>query len=204
MSNSFERPSLEGENESGEKFEKPPILYHAVPNIEQEEIVEEFKPMSRHKDYESPAVFAATDKAAATMFLARSKDDWTAKSRFDDVYVMVIGDKDKWEKADRGGRIYALPSDTFSCDESKGWGKNEWASNEPVKPAADKTEEYSSALDAMIDNDVQVYFVDMEKLRELYQAHDQEADDQVLEYLRSIQSENQKRGKNALPLEDKQ
>lgn len=198
MSNSFERPPFENTGEYNEELEKPPVLYHAVPYSQEEKVIDEFKPVSRHKDHENQMLFAATDKAAATMFLARSKDDWTAKSKFDDVYVMVIGDKERWKEGDKGGRIYALPSDTFICDESKGWGKNEWASSESVKPVADKTEEYSSATEAMMDNNVQVYFVDKEKLKKIH-----EADDRGLEYLKSIQSENQKREKNVLSLGNK-
>jgi len=72
MRNSFERPPSGESSEQNESLEKPAVLYHAVPYSEQDELVQEFKPVSRHKDYESPVVFAATDKAAATMFLARS------------------------------------------------------------------------------------------------------------------------------------
>lgn len=192
----FKPASLSSEQKEGR--EKPPKLYHASPFTRTREVITEFHPRpSRRDQTEDNVVFAATDKAAATMFLAESDDSWTQKSRFDDIYCMVIGDEERWQEADKGGRIYVLPSNNFSCDISKGWGKCEWVSPKPTKPIQEETEEYTSALDAMIAHGVQVFIVDADTFRQI-----KEAEDHGQSILEKTISENQKRGKNVFPLTD--
>ena len=65
--------------------------------------------------------------------------------------------RERFEREDHGGVIYELPSDTF-VHEIRGGAKDEWTSRVSVKPTG-KTE-YKSALEAMLEHGVQVYFVD--------------------------------------------
>lgn len=186
-------------SEQNEQREKPPRLYHASPFTRTKEVITEFQPRpSRRDQSEGNVVFAATDKAAATMFLVESDDSWTQKSKFDDVYCEVIGDEKRWREADKGGRIYSLPTDNFSCDISKGWGKCEWVNPNPVQPMQEETEEYDSALEAMISHSVQVFMVDSDTFKKI-----RESEDHGWSILQKSTSENQRRGENVLPLEDK-
>jgi hypothetical protein len=185
--------------EQNEQREKPSRLYHASPFTRTKEVITEFQPRpSRRDQAEGDVVFAANDKAGATMFLVESDDSWTQKSKFDDVYCEVIGDEQRWREADKGGRIYSLPGDNFSCDISKGWGKCEWVNPNPVQPIQEETEEYDSALKAMISHGVQVFMVDQDTFKQI-----RESEDHGLAILQKATSENQKLGEKVLPLEDK-
>jgi len=65
-------------------------------------------------------------------------------------------------------------------------GEKEWTSREPVKPLSET--EHPSALDAMIENGVQVYFVDKKTFDEIAAA-----DDHGRQLLASLRSENMRR-----------
>ena len=77
---------------------------------------------------------------------------------------MLISDKDRFIKVDKGGAIYKVPSGNFSCDAEKGLGTNEWVSMSPVQPLSKRV--YVSGLDAMIKSGVKVYFTDLSGLKE--------------------------------------
>jgi len=198
MGEGFERVSRGAGREQDESREKLPVVYHAVSYTKTSELIEEFQPRSKHRDYpEEEVLFAANDKEAATMFLVDSDDSWVGKSRFGDVYCEIISDEERWREADKGGRVYALPAEKFVCEFQKGWGRCEVVSREPVKPIAMWTKEYDSAVDAMVGSGVQVYFVDKETFRDI-----RRAEDKGLSILRGMQSENQKRGVNVSPLKE--
>lgn len=182
--------SINNQEKNPEEKEKPPFLYHGS----RHGALEELEPMAksiRDKD-EGPVVFATPDLALATIFMT---GEGKASGKFGDVsYVVINCSRDEFIKNDNGGHIYVLSSDTFQSDPNKGLGIYEWISNEKVKPL--KKIEYPSTLDAMIDNNVQVYFVD-EKTYEKIES----SDDHGLSILLSLESENQKRGINVREFE---
>ncbi|MDD3773555.1 MAG: hypothetical protein PHC38_13005 [Weeksellaceae bacterium] len=173
-----------------EKIERPPFLYHASPNRN----IKKFKPRAKNirNQEEGPVVFATPDLALATAFLVSgTNDSWTQIGKINGVSYIAISDKEYFTKCDKGGSIYKFSSDSFTCHSDKGMGENEWVSNDPVVPI-EKTD-VNSALEAMIDNGVQVYFIDKKDFNELVRA---ETDKEIVEIFKKIQSENQKRRRN--------
>jgi len=134
--------------------EKPNKFYHGSPNRG----IEELEP--RRKSFrdktEGELLFATPDIACATLFLVRMHDDESLKGTDDGFYINVIADKEKFTELDKGGTIYELPDANFTSDPNR-WSK-EWATKEKIKPR-DKIH-FDSALRAMIDNGVKVYFTD--------------------------------------------
>lgn len=120
-------------------------------------------------------------------------DSWGNSGMHNGIPYMIISDRERFEDLDRGGAIYHLPGETFSTDPSRGLGEIEWTSPESVEPA--HREDHDSALEAMLNHGVQVYFVD----RETYEAYCA-APDQSLPLLRSLESENQRQGVNPVAL----
>lgn len=173
------------------EVEKPPFLYHASPNND----IKEFQPQagSVRDPKEGPVIFGARDLALASTFLVEADDSWTERGTFGGAYYFVVSDRDRFKSVDKGGALYVLPNSTFECDLNKGMGDLEWISEQAVKPV-DKTV-YESALDAMINNGVQVYFIDQGTFLKI-----QQAEDHGLSILQSLESENQKRGTNIFPL----
>ncbi|MDO8686790.1 MAG: hypothetical protein Q7K11_01095 [Candidatus Berkelbacteria bacterium] len=170
---------------SPEKKERPPFLYHGSQHKGLEE-VEPRKKTSRDPE-EGELVFATQDLAIATIFMTKAH---RSSGAFGDVtYVSIIEPREGFIKNDNGGHIYVLPSDTFICDPNKGLGVYEWTSKEKVKPV--RKIEYLSTLDAMIENGVQVYFIDEETFEKIKQS-----DDHGYSIFQSLQSENQRRGTN--------
>lgn len=142
---------------------------------------------------EGPRVFATPDKSMASIFMTGTDDSWTHSGAFNRVPYFVISDKERFERLDQGGAIYHLPSTTFENDPEKGLGELEWTSQEPVEPT--EKEEHESALEAMLNHGVQVYFVDSSTFAAI-----DEAPDHGLGILRSLQSENQRRGINPVEI----
>jgi len=172
---------------------KPKILYHASSNRN----IKEFEPRAEsvRDPNEGPVVFATPNKADATKFLVSTSDEWTALGAFGGVSFAIISDKKRFEKADKGGAIYSLPSDTFDFDPEKGTGDKEWTSREKVKPLS--KEEYESGLEAMIDHGIQVFFVDKETSEKI-----QKSNDHGNKIIRGLESENKKRGENFTKIPD--
>ncbi len=177
------------ESKETTEIKKPDFLYHASSNSNTDVI--EPKRNSFRDPGEGKVVFATSSKPYASMFLVRGHDDWTHKGRFNGVYYTVINDRERFKNLDKGGSIYFLPSDTFSYDESKGMGSIEWTSKVKVTPV--KREGYRSGLNAMIDNGVQVYFVDKETWKKI-----NESDDHGFRILSELESENKKVNRNYL------
>lgn len=172
-----------------EAREQPARLYHASPATE----IEVFEPRNktvRHPD-EGPVVFATPDKASAMPHLFESKDNWTKHGRINGVhYILINSDRETFINNDKGGAVYELSGDGFYSDLSKGPAR-EWVNKSPVKPIA--KEMMPSALDAMINHGVQVYFVDEATLNRFKEAKET---DQKIDVLASLPSENQRRGVN--------
>lgn len=169
-----------------EQKEKPPFLYHGSAHGD----IEELEPKAKtYRDLaEGDLIFATPDLAVATIFLTKARHQ--GSGLFGEIpYAYIIGSREEFIKNDNGGHIYVLPSETFVCDPKKGLGVYEWASREKVKPV--RKIEYPSALDAMLENGVQVYFVDGETYQKIKQSKDH-----GLSIFRELESENQKRGIN--------
>ena len=177
-----------------EKKEKPEVLFIAakIPNIK------ELVPMEgNYRDKKEGAViFSTPDKALASIFLVEGHDDsWMQIGYYSGIPSAVICiDREEFIKRDKGGTMYEVPSNTFDYNPNLGMGEKEWTSSEPVKPT--KETKYFSALDAMIKNGVNVYFVDKKTFDELSRA-----DDSGLSILLSLTSENKRRNKVVKPLE---
>lgn len=174
------------------KKEKPLFLYHGSPRGD----IEEFEPRISGGSGEQygALVYAAPDMATASIFMANVKGNWSA-GRFSGVpYALIPMSRDEFIKNDAGGFIYVLSSDTFSFERSRGIGEYEWASKEKVTPI--KKLEYPSALEAMLENGVQLYFMDVATY-----ARTKESVDHGLQIVRQLQSENQRRGINVKTLE---
>ncbi|MDE1874863.1 MAG: hypothetical protein KGI79_02070 [Patescibacteria group bacterium] len=166
---------------------KPHILYHASPDRN----IQRFEPRKEHirSADDGPVVFATSNKAYASAFLVRWDDSWAHLSSHNGLVLMAISDKERFLRSDRGGAIYELPSDDFE-NVSPTEDHPEWKSATAVTPSG-KTE-YASTLDAMIENGVQVYFVDRDAFEKI-----RTADDFGLSILSALVSENQKRGMGA-------
>lgn len=164
--------------------EKPKTLYHGS----RHKNIEELEPRRKsHRDpEEGELIFATQDLALATIFMASGLCP-TDSGRFGNTpYVIFRESREKFIENDYGGHIYILPSDTFTTDRNKGLGTYEWTSQKKVKPL-DKIE-FTSALDAMLENGVQVYFADEEIFRSIL-----DASDHGYSILKSLESENKRR-----------
>lgn len=149
---------------------KPKFLYHAS-SKKNLIIVKPYKKSYRDLK-EGPLVFATPDMAYACCFLVPTNDSWTRISRFgkDSSWNMIISDKNRFLKSDKGGAIYFLPVRKFSCDLNKGTKESEWTSKAPVKPI--KKIIYESGLVAMLKNGVRVFFVSSNIFRQIKKAKD--------------------------------
>lgn len=178
-----------------EKKEKPRVLYHASRFSD----IKDFVPnRGNYRDEDEGAViFATPSKVIASAFLVKGhEDNWMQIGFYEDIPVVVINaNREEFIKNDKGGIIYAFPSDTFDYDPNKGMGDNEWTSRESVKPLSKV--QYTSALDAMIENGVQVYFVDKKTFDDI-----NNSDNYGYNILIGITSENERNNKNARPLKD--
>lgn len=177
-----------------EKQERPKILYHASPNGEIDEL--EPRKESVRDEKEGPVVFATPNKAVATFFLIKSTDRWVNSGKHNGIpYVVIRENREHFIKTDKGGTIYELPSEGFTCEPHKGLKSDEWTHQGKVKPTGKTT--VPSALDAMVDTGVQVYFVDQETFDRI-QADKKE---HGMRILMGLQSENQRREKNVRQFE---
>lgn len=172
-------------------MEKPEKFYHGS----SDRSIERFVPRAdKIRDpAEGPRVFATPDKRMASIFIAGTDGSWASSGAFNGIPYMVISDRERFEKLDQGGAIYHLPGETFENDPEKGLGELEWTSKEPVEPVG--KDEHESALDAMIDHGVQVYFVDPQTFEAI-----NAAEDHGHAILQTLESENQRQNRNAVDL----
>lgn len=97
-------------------------------------------------------------------------------------------------KCDKGGSIYKFSSDSFTCSPDKGMGENEWVSKDVVTPVGKIYVE--SALEAMIGNGVQVFFVNKKTFNRI--SHDEN----FIGVIKGLESENKRLGKNIIEFAD--
>lgn len=171
---------MESEKSFNPKPEKPSVLYHASRNAE----IDVFEPSigKRRDELEGAQIFATPSKAMTTIFLVETDDSWTQSGSMDGTPFMVISDKERFSQLDTGGYIYSLPSDSFDTNLEKGLRELEYTSTEPVTP--NEREFVPSALQAMLENGVNVYFVDKETWHAM-----QESDDDGESILKSLAPE---------------
>lgn len=176
-----------------EKQEKPEFLYHASDNKN----IDELEPRNEkvRDPKEGPVIFATPDLAFASAFLMKELDDgWSHKGNINGISYVVINDRELFNKLDKGGAVYKLSSDSFSCDYNKSMSGFEWTAKENVKPI-DKTD-YDSALEAMLNNGLQVYFIDKDTFNKINNLKMPKDVMDLVNILRSLKSENQSRGIN--------
>jgi hypothetical protein len=174
------------ENKQSPKQEKPPFLYHGSPHK-----IKELEPRTKpHREKEEgKLVYATSELTDAIMFLQKTALTGHFVVEGERVaYAVIVGNREKFIERDKGGHIHVLPSDTFETSPHRGMS-NEWVSKEGVKPV--EVIEHTSALDAMLENGVQVYFVDEATYQQI-----RRAEDHGYSILKSLESENQKRGVN--------
>jgi hypothetical protein len=169
----------------------PDVLYHAS---KEHGLVEIEPRRGNYRDpEEGPVIFAAADKAGAAKHLVRTDDSWVSSGYFNDVPFMAISDEKRFRAVDTGGTIYHLPGETFSTRPDLGMGVKEWTSKLPVKPIT--SERYDSGLELMLQEGVQVFFIDPETLQKM-----RESEDHGFSELLQVESENQRRGLNVVDL----
>ncbi len=113
------------------------------------------KPQINHfrDKHEGALIFATPSFRLASCYLFRWDDSWVHQeiSWKDDnkanyEVTMVISDKERFIKEDKGGSIYILPATGFEFDD-KGLGIYEWTSKEKVRPFTQIN--FSSSLEAI-------------------------------------------------------
>ena len=172
-------------------MKKPTVLYHGS-SVSGLRLLEPQAHKIRHPA-EGPVVFAAVALPLATLFIVPTDDSWTVSGTFGRVYHIVISDRERFTRNDHGGSVYVVPGESFSCDPEKGLGELEWVSAVPVKPIDEFI--FRSALEAMLENRVQVFWVTPVTFGTI-----REAEDHGLSILQSLPSENEIRGLNRVPL----
>ncbi|MFN7160132.1 MAG: hypothetical protein ACK4NC_00805 [Candidatus Gracilibacteria bacterium] len=149
----------------------------------------------RNRDEKEGDIVSATpSKAFAAAFLFQQGKDSCLSGCFGDmVYFVYKGTKKEFMSLDKGGVLYEVSSDNFKCDPKFGLGLMEWVSDKPVTPL--KSVAVDSILEEMIQQYVQVYFVDEEtfSLCSTSQDHGRKMLDEMT-------SENKKRNKNVRSL----
>lgn len=171
------------------KKEKPPALYHASANRD----ITEFEPRANsiRNPNEGPLVFATPDIKRAIRFLVPVNESWTQISSFNNLHIIVISDKERFLALDKGGAIYTLSPENFELENDE--HKDEWTSKTKVKPSSKI--QFDSALEAMLNHSVQVYFVSPEILEAI-----RSSKDHGLSILREQKSENERLEKNFIKL----
>ena len=167
---------------------KPLYLYHASSHCDLK-IIEPRKNTAPEGFKKGPVVFATDSFPFSTQFLVQHDDSWANGGAFGNIYFFVISNRKRFKKADRGGCVYLVLSDTFI-----NYNKREWFTRKSVK-ASGKVY-FSSGLDAMIITKVQVYFVKPKVYEEI-----ENAKDHGVSILNSLKSENEKRGLKVKKLE---
>ncbi|MCP3659041.1 MAG: hypothetical protein GY830_01465 [Bacteroidetes bacterium] len=173
-------------------YTKPRILFHAS-NNRNIKVLEPRNIKKRNKN-EGPVIFATANLDLATIFLSQFGDRYAKSGSYDwKNFHYIHKDKEEFLKKDKGGAIYIVPSDSFHSIPEKGLGRHEWVSKKKVKPLYKI--EFDSALEAMIDLGIQVFFVDEETFAKLKSSKGEEH----MKIIRKLKSENQKRNKNVFP-----
>lgn len=172
-------------------MEKPKILYHGTARCDIEEFEPRLNPGSSGAA-NGPMVYATDDIVAASIFMLDVRSSFSV-GQFAAWYVIISEPRESFLSHDRGGCIYELLPDTFETGTVGGFGENEFASSVPVRPF--RKQHFDSALDAILNNGVQVYFITPEQYEQI-----ESAPQHGYAILKELESENQRRGINAKSL----
>lgn len=167
-------------------LEKPDRLYHGSPRRNLNALEPRVSLGSGEKL--GRLIYASPNKAIASIFLADVTGRWSAGTIGDVPYALITVPREEFVANDKGGVMYILPSESFVNDERNSLGEMEWVSSKAVTPI--EQIHYTSALQAMLDNGVQVYFVSPATLEEINNTSEKK------KLLRAIQSENQRTSLN--------
>jgi bifunctional DNA-binding transcriptional regulator/antitoxin component of YhaV-PrlF toxin-antitoxin module len=148
-------------------------------------------------------------KRWATTMHGYSEPKLPRRCKSTDPYVVVIGDRAKLKKVDKGGTLFKInktKSFKSAIDrKDKIYGPYEYRSKRRIKPV-DKIE-YDSAVDAMIDNNMQVYIISKKNWKKYIKFMDKDSeswktwrspDRLSAKFIKTFTSENQKRKKNVV------
>ena len=144
------------------------VVYHGSTS----QNIKLLKPQINHfRDKNEVAlIFATPSFRLASCYLFRWDDSWVHQeiawkddNKANYQISMVISDKERFIKEDKGGSIYILPATGFEFDD-KGLGIYEWTSKEKIQPFSQIN--FSSSLEAMQMMGVKVYFVDKDQFQE--------------------------------------
>jgi len=127
----------------------------------------------RHRNAdEGNVIFATPDKALASIFLVKNNNDsWMEIGYFNDIpYTVINMDKKEFIENDCGGSMYEVASNKFRFEANLGMGDKEWISNDPITVLNEQN--YPSALNAMIENNVYVFFVKNETFTKIKRSKD--------------------------------
>jgi hypothetical protein len=159
---------------------KPKFLYHASPKCSLKKIEPRNETAPEGFD-NGPVVFATDDFAFATQFLVPHDDSWANGGAIGGIPFFVISNRNKFITKDNGGSIYLVSSKKFTK-----FNKKEYVSEESVETESEVC--FSSGLDAMIINGVQVYFVNKGLYKKI-----QSSPDHGAKVMNGLISENEKR-----------
>ena len=190
-------PAFCSEVEFQTKNIQPTVLYHGSPVRG----IKTLKPKQKRtrKLGDGAVVFASPYIGFAAQFINRVDDRGSCGCSFGDGPFCFICNAGAWK--DFGGSIYEVPVDGFSFDPNKGRGRREWTSREKVRTL--KETRFESAKDAMIENNVQLFFVDDATFKDVAAAREElrKGDPDKLAYIIcQLKSENERMGKNAYPV----
>lgn len=167
-------------------MQKPEFLYHGSTKSIDGPLTPILEHSTVDHSHTRPAVFATERKDVAAMFMFPLDTLASIGFEQDISYICIWGTREEFVSKDNGGFLYILPNDTFEKI-----GKDyEWQSFSPVTPI--KIDRYSSVIEGMLENNVQVYFID-----------DDPTFDKIVEdknnralVLKNLVSENERRGIN--------
>ena len=105
-----------------------------------------------------PIVFATHQIALASLFMLNHEGKFACGRLPNDEIFYLTDDKRRCIMEDHEGAIYVVPASSFFCEAYISLGVDEWISYAAIKPLSRFV--FPSALDAILDFGVKVYFVD--------------------------------------------
>jgi len=150
-------------------YPHPKKVFHASQH-EDLKVVQPRLRKTRHPD-EPPQIFASPSEQIASMFINDIENMTSGSYDSGRTWDVVIGDEKRFRERDAGGYIYELPPSSFSTHPDRRLGVFEWQSTEHVEPLLKKF--YPSALDAMLEHGIRVYFLMPEEYKAFENAENQ-------------------------------
>jgi hypothetical protein len=164
---------MESEKNFLPKPEKPPAVYHGSVDGD----IKEFEPRTAaERPDEDPAIYASPNIEIAKQSMANRfvTNGGIVNGRH---FVCIPMTREEFLKKDSGGYIYKLPSDSFSSNEGRGFGEDEWVSHDNTSPIS--VEYLPSLYNVLAEQGTEIYFIATEQITEITQLQD--GDPQQLE-----------------------